>query len=454
MRRPEHFFGFSTSPVISRVFSDLSLSLEMKNRPRRLEPSLQFVLPHARLDMAGSTSRWTRELEREFPESGKALLGYDHWAAERSRASDGALVSDLAYPPVGFRAQARYKSTIAPFADMVRDEPAPPGGLSRLHPGHPVRAMALAPVMHLSGVQPRRLGALAPTRLWNHLRAGLYRLPDGIEGLKRLFIGKLKEQCGDHHPHAAVERVIFKRGKAREVLLADRGETLGCEFLVCNMDPRAFMQLLPDEGRTSRVTGTLEASHPIAWRFHLNVAVEPSVIPPAMGPELVTIADPSQPLTGANCVWISRPGHGPPDPQQGGRPGDGVLMLSAALPARGIAPTVGAASRLVDGMLTRVSELMPFVDAHTHCVHAPSLTVDRETGQPELDLTELVPIRSVPVPMTLGVGAVPMASGYKNVLLASDAAFAGLGFEGLFLGALQALHVTRQEVKLKRPLAP
>ena len=239
------------------------------------------------------------------------------------------------------------------------------------------------------------------------------------------------------------------RGTVSEVVLGGRGERLGCELLVANMDPRRFLHLIPPDTRHDQFHTELSAREPVAWRMTMNVAVDPRVVPQGMGPEVVVIGDPSGPLDGANCIWISRPGVAP-FPVGEGRPGTGVLTITALLPARGIVPGPPAVQRVTAGILERLRWLIPWFDEHLQAIDVPCLVPDPKVpGRAEVDVSALSPVLGSALPMTADVGALSVDTPYKNVLLGGDALFAGLGFEGACLGAAQTLRATRHVVRLK-----
>ena len=442
LRQPERFYGFATSAVVARVFGELSMSMEMRNRPRPVEPTAQLVTPDARIDVLRRPERWRGELKRELPDEGRSLLAFEEWAARWTEATNPLLGRDVVLPPTGFRAAARYRQLVGSSAALLDGDERPPSG-----PATPLVEGALS---HLVGLRSRPLAPLALARLWTHVRAGIYRVPGGLDGLKDLFVAKLRDQCGDHRLDAAIEELVVRgRGRVTEVVLAGRGERLGCELLVANMDPRRFLHLIPPDARHDPFHTGLSARVPVAWRLVVNVAVDPRVIPVGMGPEVVLISDPRAPLQGDNCLWISRPGVAPFATGEG-RPGPGVLTVTALLPARGIVPGPPAVQRVVAGTLARLRELIPWFDDHVQAVHVPCLIDDpQRPGQAEVDVSVLLPILSDALPMTAGVGALSIDTPYRNILLGGDALFAGLGFEGACLGAAQTLEATRRLVRLK-----
>ncbi len=448
LNQPERFYGFASSPVIARVLLELSMQLEMKNLPAGLDPTLQLVTPDMRLDVMGHGHLWKRELRRELPGFAEQFLHYEDWAAKQTRLSDAALLSPTLYPPSGLRAMARYKQDCARAETLTADAAGrTPSLLSAVRSQFPLLE---APLIHMAQVWGYPSSSLAITRLWTHLRAGLVRLPDGLDGLKQLFIRKIRDQCGDYRPNDAAAALIFKRGRVKEVVL-DRQERLGCDMLILGCDPTQLLNLVPLKHRDHRYHRALTRwMDPQAWRLNINLAVDPQVVPEGMGTELLLV-DPSKPIMGEHSLWLSRPGVGPHAKTEG-RPGPETLMVSALLPSRGHPPTIGGLQQLMGRIMARLREFMPWLDSHLHEVHVPAIVRDASSGQDVVNRRALTPTMLTPQPGTLQIGAVPTMTAYKNIAIAANVSFSGLGFEGAFLAALQALEQTRLNIKLKSAL--
>jgi hypothetical protein len=127
-----------------------------------------------------------------------------------------------------------------------------------------------------------------------------------------------------------------------------------------------------------------------------------------------------------------------------------VIQLSAILEARTGTPTLQSVQRLSSAMVGSLRALVPWLDEHLKAVDVPALqTVG---GEPTLELDALTPAYRQALPETLGASAFGAETPYRNLLLAGEQRFAGLGFEGTCITALQALHLTRERVKLHRGL--
>lgn len=478
MRRSEHLLGFSTSPAVQRAMGELSLGMEMKNRPQPLEPSFQVAMPGLRLDVGGARRLWERDLERELPGALPLFDGFDAEMAELTRRSNPLLgggarppatvrapgigepppePDPIHLPPRGLRERAAFRRAAQDVPPHLVDGPF--DVLAGIHDAR-MRAVIEAPLVHLSGLLGQPLAPLTVARLWTHLRAGLYRFPGGLDGLKQVFLRKVRDQSSDYRPDAYAKGFVFKRGRIAAVQLASRGEAIGCELVVGNVDPRKVLALVPRDERDDAWHAAIAALQPAAWRLVVNLGVDPRVLPQGMAPELVWVDDPHDPLRDDNALWVSRPGIGP-HAGGDGRPGPGVLQVSALVEARAATPTLGGVQRVVGRALSAVRRLIPWLDEHTRVIDVPALiappAVREGEGEPSareavVDLDALVPIFGSALPDTLGASAFAPETAYKNLLLAGDQLFAGLGFEGTCLAALQALHLARERVKLKTGL--
>jgi len=490
LRRAEHLLGFSTSPAVQRALGELSLGMEMKNRPQPLEPALQIAMSGMRLDVGGARRLWERDVERELPGSLPFFDSFDARMAELTRLSNPLLgggtrplpnvrapgigepapdIDPLHLPPRGLRDKAMFRKLADGVPPQLLDGPF--DMLSEF--GDPrARAVVEGPLTHLSGLVGQPLAPLVVARLWTHLRAGLYRFPGGLDGLKQLFLRKVRDQSSDYRPDAYASGFIMKRGKIVAVQLASRGEQIGCELVVGNVDPRKVLALVPREERDDAWHTTTASLQPAAWRLVVNLGVDPKVLPQGMAPELIWVDDPHDPLRGDNALWVSRPGVGA-HAGGDGRPGPGVVQLSALLEARAATPTLGGIQRTVSRSLDALRRLVPWLDEHTKVIDVPALReplvapgtrvppkrpgagephVAEEASGPVIDIDELVPVFGNALPDTLGASAFAPETAYKNLLLAGDQLFAGFGFEGTCLAALQALHLARERVKLKTGL--
>ncbi|MEC9073312.1 MAG: hypothetical protein VX938_13060 [Myxococcota bacterium] len=446
VRQPERLYGLSTSPLVARVFNELSLGIEIRNLPVSADPLVQIVFPDRRLAVSQNPNRWLAELERELPESVRVMQAFEAWSTRWMEASNGLFLSDVAVPTTGLRAKQSYKKLIEGCEHLV--ESVPPDGIPPLEverDSSVALALVEGVVSQLVECRSRPMPPLVLARLWNLIRSGSARVPGGIDGLRMMLLTKLRDQCGIYRDDAYVSELVIKRGRAVEVILADRSERLGCDLLVCNTDPRQLLQMIPSSQRVQSFQSEILSRRPLGWRLTMNVAVDPKVIPVGMGAEVTLLAHNRTAGSSESPLWISRPGATDESPVEG-RPGPGVLVLSGMVQGRGATPTLADIERTAHGMLSRLRTVVPWLDDHLQLVHVPCLVQDPSTGRSEVDMRLLTPIFDRTIPLTMGLGTLNPTTPYKNVLLAGDQLFAGMGLEGPFVGALQTLLRTRKSL--------
>jgi phytoene dehydrogenase-like protein len=436
LRERETALGVPISPAISRVFSELALGLELKNRPQPLDPTIQLAMPGVRLDLARDPRLLERELEREFPGQWSGLEPLDALARDGAAQFDVLWQGNLGLPPDGFLERGALRKALRDL-DPRGLEPAPsPFSPWLAHPGLAHAAHAI--LDHIAGLATQSLPRHVALRLWRAFRDGIYRFPGGVDGLRQMFVRKLQDQSGHYRADALAIHIEVKRSRAIAVGLAERGEAIGCEMIVLN-------------GRADRVAPLLglQTEPPRAHRAIINLALDPRVIPPAMAPELLLFGEDERPrgvapppnrvALPARSWWVSRPGAGPLATD--GRPGPGVLQVSTVVRGHRLEGPEAAAQRqaaLRDEALRALRAVLPWL----------------EDGLRAIDVPEPVPLHAELDPET----AFSLAEHWpklplSNALATSSGHEAPLGLEGACHQAMMAFHRLRRELRIKGPLA-
>ncbi len=430
LQRREVFCGAGSAPAISRVFSELALGLELKNRPQPIEPSLQIAMPGARLDVSRDARVLLRELEREFPGQVDGLEHLDLDARAAAAALDPLTVGDLSLPPHGFRERARFRDQLRALDPHLLDPHDEPFAARFAHPG--MRQAAHAIVDALADLGTEHLPRHLALRLWRAFRDGLHRFPGGEGGLEAMFVRKLRDQSGDFRPDAFATRLDLRRTRVAAVGLAERGEAIGCELLVLNAAPDKVGPLLGVVAEPAR-----------AHRVFVNIALDPRVIPTCMGPELLLLHDPTAPSRPAGfgsdgpsagvAWWVSRPGIGPysDDPS---RPGPGVIQMSAISRGHRLPALLEEPSFLRHAALTALRTVVPWLDDGLRAVHLPPP----------------IPLVTAMDPAAAHLAPSPWARfPVSNALATSAGPATPLGLEGACIQALGALHDLTRRLRLK-----
>ncbi|GMV43732.1 MAG: hypothetical protein AMXMBFR64_54480 [Myxococcales bacterium] len=445
-RRAQLFTGFDTSPVLKQIFGELSLTLEMRNRPKAFDPFYQVVLPEARIDVTRPGERFDRELAREFPDESVPIQGFYKAVFAISEAISAILARNPPLPPNGWAEKREIQRLTQDLPNLI-DGAVPLNPLDAFPRAHPFRAFVAGPATMTSGLDIEDGPTLPLARCIAHLAGGVNHIEGGMDGLKRLFIQKIKQNASDYRPEISFDALAVKRGKMVAGRVRDRQEIIGFHLLICNSPLKRFFHLVPAEAQSERYHHRIHTLQPSHYVFTINLAMHAEGIPEAMARNVFLVQDPKMPLDGDNLVQIAL------DPGKAERtpPGEvAIVTASCRLPAQNFRPHVDHVQRLGDWLLERLrSTLFPFLDEHLVAVHAPWKGFDPLTGQARFEAGEVLPIYRGAMEATLDASVLAVESDYKNILVCGDHVFSGFGFEGAFLAAQNAYRKVTERIVLK-----
>ncbi len=423
------------SESVARVIRELGLTQVIRRRAPALQPSLQLVFPHGRVEFGPDPERVAAELRREFPA--------DHDTVEQTLARlrntssilDPLLGSDITLPPQGFwerRDVARIQGQL-PSAD---DD-----WLAPLPAYHPMRAGLAALGSLSSGFSPGDLGGMIQARAYDVGRRGLFHLGSAAD-LRALFRTKIESFSGEVREKVTPTELVWRRGRLTGLRVRPRNETIGFGRLIWASSAASLLALSGTEA-PRRLRDIAAGIRPACFRYTLCLLVRPEAIPEGMGPRVLAVRDPAKPMLEDNALCIIV---GPPlarEPQQV------PVWVDCLVPA-----TAGASVGYLAVVRARVREelsrLMPFFERHLWVMASPHDGLPPEMGLP-VSGSQQEPAPVAPVPMTaalscdlprmLGVGGAPSATGLSNLFLAGSENLPGLGREGEFVSAWSVAHL-------------
>jgi len=437
------FYGFGTSAAIHDFFRDLSLLPEMRNRPARLEPSLQVITPGVRFNFPERPDGLESELNRVFGSPGNELVNFLRTATRDAKELDLFLEELPPLPADGFFARYRLKRYIA------RHE----GYLDSLQPlllpsdlrftGPLTSALLLLARLHSRPVTPFLL-----RRLCQHLLGGFFEYPQGIDGMKRLFTERITGNGGAYWPERAVELISLKGRKVVDSVLVQRPRRqVGVRMLVGNCPPRQFFSLVPQEQQNAQFHAQVKALQPAAYNYVVNFVVKPDLIPESMARNVLLSLAPRQTSTGPGVLWLYI---GKPDPAA--ENGPATILATTRIEPQDL-PLDGASfKQLNERILCSLEWALPFIREKLIQIHTPYATLDRDRGEERLDPGELQEVFADPFPGCLELSALPCQAWYKNIVMLGDHYLGGLGLEGAFMAAQQAFKLTCDRIVLKKIL--
>lgn len=439
-RAPSAFLA-AHSPMARRVLSELALQTTFRRHAHATDPSLQIALPDHRLDLTVDPAGLDREIEREFPEVKRPVEDF-HRLAERAGAQfDRLLERDLVWPPETFfeRREFARASAHQPF-DRSGNGRDP---LGEFPADHPFRAVVRAPVAFATAEDPDQSNFLAAVRLYGAWLRGAANLDGGYEWLERTLIERIETHSGTVQPRDRVERILLRRGAPRAVRLAGSGEEIRCSFVISGCDLPELLQLLPDRQPFEELYEKRGEPQPRYFRYTVNIVMNAEGMPEGMGRNVLVVRDPRRAMQGDNAVHVEAP---PPD-EQGRR----LLCLQALLPRHAVEEGNRYLETARERLLAAVAPLVPFLGRHVILVDSP------HDGRPIQDMAERTVIEpeapwdrgpstmpivyGYPLKTALGLGAMPVRTPIKRLLLCNEQVVPGLGDEGLFLAAWSAARV-------------
>jgi phytoene dehydrogenase-like protein len=448
VRRVPLHYGLQ-SPPVRQVFERLSLGLELRNLPRRLEPGFQVVLPSGRVDVPTDASALQSEFDREFMGDGDRIQSFFHRVAEIDQQVEQVLDLGVRLPPQGLVESYRFRRLVRqyPFLD---DAWAIEDPLDKFPRGHPFRAFIHALFRFCSGMVPARPYPASFVRVINELRRGVYGFDSGPDTLRNLFLDIIMN-AGDVHHRAWVSQVEVRRNRATHLLLRDRRQVIGCDVLICNTEPKRFFDLIPLEQQRQQYHHDIHMLQPIYYTFTGNFVVHARAIPEGMSRHVFIVSDPEQALDEDNLLHLARDAaSGPSTPTTQAR----TLSASMRVPTSAVAQGATGARQLLDQLQSKVETVVPFLNDHLINRHCPwvSEPIHGHHATNSLDPTALQPAYGEAIDHTLGSSPLSPTTGYNNLMVASDAAFCGFGNDGPYMAALQLFDQVRELVPMKQRL--
>ncbi len=431
---PMAFVG-AEAPAIRRLVAELNLVQIFRRRIEPNRPAFQLLHPDARVDVDDDLFH---AIEREAPGSAAACERAQARARETSAAIDAILQEEVMLPPDGFWDRRDGKRVAARLPDDDTDLLGDLlGGLS---------APAAALVRDLQrlparfGVDLAEPGAIATARAADLWARGTYRIDGGREGLRTLFLERLRSLGGEHRPELSAARLVVRRGRVVAIDVGPPEGEIGCEHAIAGTRVDALPALFGDEKPPRRL---LEAAAlaPALYRYVLHFVVPLDVLPDALARVAFSVRDPDAPPLGDNALLMHL---------QDGYGQHAVLSAEALTPdASGAAI---AALRI--GIRAHVDTRLPFVARHLLCVHSPHDGVVpegvTEAAPPARPMEPLWPIAA---PRLLGVCGMGYDLGVKGLLLAGRQALPGLGVEGELEAALRIARLVCGATKRREPQA-
>lgn len=420
-RRGEHLlpvsnpwiYGIETSTLVRSVLNDIDVFLQVRNRLIRARPSLQLLGEQYRLDL-DEPDGLGPELERELHEA--APLDLD-WV-QKLLLLDGDLQQVLdrkpVVPPDGW-GEGRAVSKLADEFPIVREA----------FDGSPLdRRTALLPFFKayypfLTHTYASPLQAFPFLRVARGVLDGLYLVDDDEADFRQFFLEVIRRKSGLVVQDAQVSGFDVHRGRINEIQLRAGKDSFGAEVVLCNMEPRRFLQLVPPEGQKEKFHQHVLMRHPAGYLYPLALRLRSERFLEAAGNFL--FFDPA--WTGVPVsVYVPR--------QQPASGAETVVLATTWVAAAEFSAQPAFLDRIDRRLLEALERVHPFLSELT--IEKIRLGFD-ENGQ--VRPGRLAAVYPLVEEKNLGLNDLVLETPYKNCYMASRYLYGALGFEGAFLGA-------------------
>ncbi len=416
--------------VMERVHEELGLGLKNEPRVRPMKPALQVILPDQRFELEPTQEALFAALTRER----SGYLDDTASALERLQARAekvGAFLGDAKELPAhGFfqkrAASVQLKRHEASGVRLLQDD---------LIEGTPTELrqalLGLLPfITHLDLSDPNAYTAAQIARPLQRWLRGVAQL-DVKGGLRGLFLEAAERGAFDVHSGAVAQ--IQVSGKQVSLELAQGRQTVTADALIDASTDLSGVDTLPAKQQKKDLALTLQAAKPKGRLHVMAVEVDAKVIPPGMGHYLLLLNGRNGPKRAdeANAsfqdlpIFVVRRSTEAAEREE----------LVMAHPVSAVRAHEEGLDHLEAAMQARLQRLVPFMadgDPKVHTLSGRGATKDHRAvlAHPLFD-PDLDP--------AMGLTGVPMRTPFKNLFVAGPAVLPGLGVEGEYWSALQAV---------------
>ncbi len=440
-----------SSSAINRVMRELRIDLAAKRKFRDASITAQLVAPDFRIAL---TENMPAELQREIGEANvEAVMTAWHASATAARALD-ILVGDAhGFPGGGFferRELAKLSSTVERHAHGFAH------GWHKATEAHVPWFAALAALWQrypdgTLGSMPDSTPANTPSnsadngptkhdcdvmtaRALDTLATGVLAMRGDADALRELILERFTGAGGDVRIGRATDCTL-SWGKLTGLTL-NNGDQIGAAQWLFGLAPTELVAVLGKKAPRKLEDFAL-AANIVGYRYTLNLVIEETGLPEGMAPIVLSLPSQGQP-----GFWITVA-----EPDDKGR----CLVCVVATVTTG-APLSAEdqreeAARLRRKIWQQLETIMPFFERHVVVSHSPhDGWAPMAVGTAPFDAPRGYPIAMRPIwkaglEDSLGLGAVPYATGIKNLTLCGDQILPTLGIEGDFVSAWTAAKI-------------
>lgn len=413
------------STPINRVMRELRIDLAAKRKFRELAVPAHLVAPDFRVALSENLRT---EVAREIGEpDAEALLTSWNSGTNAARALDALVGDEHGFPGGGFFERREIAKLIHA---VERDSHGFFATWSKTTEG---RAPWLAALAALWQRHPD-VGDVMAARALDTLATGLVPMRGDADAMRELLLERFTGANGETRV-GRVTDVAISWGKLNGVTL-NNGDQIGAGQWLCGVTPTELVAALGKKA-PRKLEELALAANVVGYRYTLNIVIDETGLPEGMAPIVLALPGTDQP-----GYWLAVS-----EPDDKGR-----CMISVSSSVATGAPLSAEDQREEAGRLRRklwqqLELLMPFFERHVVVSHSPhDGWAPMSTGAAPFDAPRGMPIAMRPIwkanlEDSLGLGAMPYATGIKNITFCGDQILPALGTEGDFASAWTAAKI-------------
>lgn len=437
---PDLVLAAEGSLAMELVHAELSLGHELQARTRPFAAGFQAILPDERVDLPGDRLGLLGEVKRAFGPATVERTREFMSALDAAELAGGEFLAEAGPLPAEGFFQRRSVATLAkrhaalgqPLRESERFRQLPDPLFGML--------IALLPfVTYLDAAPNDRISVLRFVRPVARFLRGVHRLAD--DASFRELLVQHAQRGRTEVIRSAIKRLDL-RGDQLDLEIDGEQASFTADALIDASADLSGLQTLPAKSKAKALGLMLQEAAPKGHLHAVSIEVDRDVLPPGMAENLLLAngrgrarAEDGDATEDRPILLLSR-GSAVATPER--------VRLVALHPLSQVRSHTQGTDRLDLAIRARIERLVPFLeDGH------PSFTPLSGQGNSEWPLIEH-PLLDPELDPLMGVGGTSFRTPQKNVFVAGPTVLPGLGAEGEYIAALQAVDALEAQTRGKK----
>ncbi len=438
---PAIFPHFRRIPAVESTFAELGISVEVNRALESSGGEIQFLLPNHRLDFPSEkeTNRRASELEREFPLHKDRIIGFLASQSAWVETTHALFGSHVSLSPSNFLEKLAIKKFISTNSSSFQ----PMNGWSELDDlplGQAIRGL----YPFLGYLHEPQVGSVGCQRVMALALQGVYRFPEGIDGLRNIVARRLQDLGGELQGHnserTVVEELLFEGGHFSGIKLASSPHAFRAKCLIAGTDLESLAALVSPKIKRTGFANLFQAIQPRRSLLATNLVVKAAGLPLGLKELAMIISDLLPEPVLLEIVPARKAGEKIPDER--------ILSVASFVHSSEHQASEERLATLVAKLEAVILDLAPFLTPYIVTRSTPYLDAKfLKTGK-----FLYHPLLEIDSPRYLGISGLPHRTPCKNLFLASREVLPGLGVEGEILAGARTATLVQESLKKYNPL--